>query len=57
MDLMVSIFLMPVMVTPCRRESVTSEPLAFFLMERDVARITMTRESMESTTTSPSFQL
>ena len=57
MDLMVSMFLMPVVVTPCSRASVTSEPRAFFLMDLAVRRITASSESMERMTTRPSFQL
>ena len=57
MDLMVSTFLIPVMVTPCRRASVSSEPLALFLMVLEVVRITTTRITIESKTTRPSFQL
>ena len=57
MDLMVSMFLMPVMVTPWRRASVSSEPLALFFMLLAVMRITTTSSTMESNTTRPSFQL
>ncbi len=57
MDLMVSMFLMPVMVTPCRWASVTSVPLAFFFMLSAVTCITSTSRLMDTSTTSPSFQL
>ena len=54
---MVSMFLIPVMVTPCSRASVTSDPLARFFMDWAVRRITTTSDTIESTTTRPSFQL
>ena len=57
MDLMVSMFLMPVMVTPCRCASVTSVPLALLFKLLAVVCITRTSRDMESRMVSPSFQL